>query len=200
MRIKTANVLFAAAVLATPVQAQAPDRSRPPDLGPAPSLNLPEIQRFELSNGLRVMLMEKHNVPLVQVDLVVHSGTVDDPRGKTGLASLTAAMMDEGAGDRDALELADAIEFLGADILVGAGLHVSWVDLHTPLAQLEPALELYADVILRPTFAAEELDRQRRNRLTSIMQWHDEARVIASQMFNRVLFGDDHPYGVPGFG
>lgn len=181
-------------------EAQAPDRSKPPELGPPPSLQLPPIQRFTLSNGLRVVMMEKHQVPLVQINLLVGAGTAWDPDGKRGLASMTAAMMEEGAGDRDALAFADAVDFLGANISVSAGMHTTTVALFTPLSKLDSALALFGDVVLRPRFPAEELERKRLERLTALQQWHDEPRVIASNLFNKILFGMQHPYGPPAMG
>ena len=93
-----------------------PDRKQPPPIGPAPALKLPAIQKRKLSNGLAVWLVEHHEVPLAQVNLIVRSGSAADPIGKYGVGSLAAAMLDEGAGTRAALELADAIEFLGANL------------------------------------------------------------------------------------
>lgn len=92
------TLLLSLMLAATPAVAQQPDRSGPPDLGPPPRLNLPPIQQLELSNGLDVLLMEKHTVPLVQLNVLVRVGSAHDPVDKRGLASLTADMMDEGAG------------------------------------------------------------------------------------------------------
>lgn len=181
-------------------RAQKPDRSTPPELGPPPSLQLPPIQRFTLSNGLPVVLMEKHQVPLVQINLLVRAGTANDPEEKRGLASMTAAMMQEGAGDRDALAFADAVDFLGASISVTAGMHSTTVALFTPLSKLDSALALFGDVVLRPRFPAEELERKRLERLTALQQWHDEPRIIASNLLNKILFGMHHPYGPPAMG
>jgi len=172
-----------------------PDRSVPPELGPPPSLRMPPVERFELSNGLPVILMEKHGVPIVHVTLMARAGSADDPPGKIGLASMTADMMDEGAGDLDALQLADAVDYLGADISVGSGDHTTGVSLFTPVSQLDPALALMADVALRPTFPESELERLRTERLTALLQARDEARAIAGVHFERTLYGDDHPYG-----
>ena len=177
-----------------------PDRSKVPDLPPPPKLNLPEIQEFELSNGLKVVLMEKHEVPLVQMNVIVKSGIVDDPKNKTGLASITLDMLDEGADNLDALELADAIDFLGANITTAAGLHTSSITLHTPLSKFGEALELLSGVILNPTFPEKELERIKKERITKIMQMHDEPNAIASVIFNKTLFGDDNPYGKPNIG
>jgi predicted Zn-dependent peptidase len=179
-----------------PLRGQAPpDRSHPPELGPTPQLKLPAIQRFALSNGLPVVLLEKHGVPLVQVNIQFQVGAVADPPGKSGLASMTAAMLDEGAATRTALQLADAIEFLGARLSTGAGQHTSVVQLHTPLPKLDSALALLADVTLRPTFPADELERQRKERLTTLTQWRDQPRSIASVIFSQTLYGASHPYG-----
>jgi predicted Zn-dependent peptidase len=187
-------------VAATTALGQAPDRSRPPELGPPPRLDLPDIQRFTLANGLPVLVMESHRVPLVEVLLLVEAGAVNEPAGDEGLAGMTAAMLDEGAGERSALEIADAIDYLGADLATNTGQHTTAVSLHTPLARLAEALPVMADVALRPTFPAEELERQRVERLTTLLQWRDEPRAIASVMFFDVLYGDAHPYGRPTLG
>jgi len=190
-------LLTIAGPAAAPLGAQtAPDRSAPPELGPPPSLRLPPIDRFELSNGLPVILMEKRGIPIVHVSLLVRAGLVDDPPAKYGLAAMTADMMDEGAGDLDALQLADAIDFLGADLSVGAGTHTSGVRLFTPVSRLETALTLMADVALRPTFPEAELDRLRVEELTALLQARDEARTIATRHFESTVFPDGHPYGV----
>lgn len=182
------------------VQAQKPNRSKPPELGPPPSLTLPPIQRLTLANGAPVVLMEKHQVPVVQINLIVNAGSAHDPVGQGGLASLTAAMMEEGAGSRNALEFADAVDFLGANISVNAGMHTTTVALYTPLSKLDSALALFADVVLRPRLPADELERNRLERLTALQQWHDQPRIIGGNLFNLTLFGKNHPYGLPTMG
>jgi predicted Zn-dependent peptidase len=175
--------------------AQAPDRSRPPELGPPPRLDLPDIQRFTLANGLPVLLMENHRVPVVEVVLAVRAGAVDEPLGKEGLASMTAAMLDEGAGSRTALEVADAIDFLGAALATSSGQHATFVTLHAPLSKLPDALPVMADVALRPAFPDEELERQRVERLTTLLQWRDDPGRIAPVALADALYGPGHPYG-----
>src|SRR6478609_3148018 len=134
--ILTALLLAAAASLA----AQAPDRSKPPVPGPPPALKLPTIQKQQLSNGLPVWIVEQHEVPVAQVNLVVLSGSADDPPGKYGIASLTASMLMEGAGSRSSLELADAVDFLGADLTAASASDMSAVRLHAPVGRLADAL------------------------------------------------------------
>src|ERR1700722_17045446 len=115
MRPSHALVIAAIAVGAA-VSAQAPDRAKPPLPGPPPLLKLPAIQKRQLGNGLPVWIVELHKVPVAQVNLVVFGGGADEPAGKFGVTSLTTAMLEEGAGSRSALQIADAIDFLGADL------------------------------------------------------------------------------------
>ena len=198
LALLTASSLVAAA--AAPAVAQTLDRSERPALGPAPVFRPPAVERFELSNGLPVLFVQKPGVPVAQIDLLVKAGAVADPDGQSGLASLTADLMDEGAGDRTALELADAVETLGIDLTTEADLQSLRVRLHTPVARLDAALALFADVALRPTFPEEDLERLRTSRLTSLAQRRDEPRAIASVLFDRTLYGDASPYGRPTSG
>jgi zinc protease len=191
-----AALLTAAATLS----AQAPDRSRPPVAGPPPALQLPQIQKQQLSNGLPVWIVELHEVPVVQVNLVVKSGSADDPVGKYGIASLATAMLTEGAGSRSSLELADAIEFLGASITTGSATDASAVRLHAPVARIGEALPLMADVALRPTFPEADFNRLRQQRLTSLLQARDDPSTIAALAFSRVLYGTAHRYGTATMG
>ena len=140
---------------------QAPDRSKPPAPGPPAKLDLPAIQKLALSNGIPVLFIERHRVPLVQVSVVVKAGAAADPRGKAGLANLTAEMLDRGAGGRSALELSDAVDHLGADLSAGAGWDQTLVGLNVPSPRLGEALPLLADVVRRPAFRPEELERVR---------------------------------------
>ncbi len=180
-------------------QTPAPDRSKPPEMGPPPTLKLPPIQHLNLSNGLPVVLLEKHEVPVVSLNLIVKGGSSLDPDKKAGLAALTASMMTEGAGKLDALQLADAIDFLGADISATAGFHTFEVDLYAPVTRLDQALPLFADVALRPTFPGEELERKRLQLLTRLLQGRDEPTAVATVLFNRTLYGNSHPYGVSSY-
>ena len=176
------------------------DRSKPPALGPTPQLKLPVIQKRALSNGVPVWLVEAHEVPLVRVTLLLKSGATDDPAGKLGLASLTLAMLDEGAGGRSALEIADEVDFLGADLNASSGFDSSAVRLGVPVARLGPALALMADVVLKPTFPESELERLRQERLTDLLQARDDAASVAPMAFARLLFGPSHRYGTGAVG
>jgi zinc protease len=189
-------VLFVVLTL-TPVavRTQAPDRSQAPKPGPAPAVTLPAIQKRMLSNGLPVWIVELHEVPIVQVNLVVLSGSGDDPAGKFGIANLTASMLTEGAGSRSALEIADAIDFLGADLSTNSSSDASAVRLNVPVARLADALAVMADVAERPTFPEAELSRQKLQRITGIIQARDNPEAISQLGFARVVYGTTNRYG-----
>lgn len=174
---------------------QLPDRSAPPAVEAPRPLSLPPVAKNTLSNGVPVWIVEQHEVPVASVALVITRGGSSDPAGKFGLASLTAAMLDEGAGTRDALALADAIDFLGASISTGAGFDASTISLYTPVSRLDDALALMADVALRPAFADAELERLRAERLTSLLQVRDNPPAIGATAFPRLIYGETHRYG-----
>ncbi len=192
-RLLFAPLLFLAAGASL---AQAPDRTRVPAPGPAPELRLPEIQKRALSNGLQVWIVEQHEVPVVQVSLVVRAGGNADPASKPGLASMTAAMLDEGAGQRSALEIADAIDFLGASLSTSGGFDASAVRLWVPVSRLADALPVMSDVVIQPTFPPDELERLRKERLTAMLQARDDPAQVASLSFPKLVFGP-HRYGTP---
>lgn len=180
--------------------AQAPDRSHPPAPGAPPELKLPAIQKRQLSNGLPLWIVELHEVPVAQINLVIRSGSADDPPRRFGLANMTASMLEQGAGSRSALAIADAVDYLGADLTAGSTMDLSALRLHVPVAHLAEALPVMADVALHPTFPADELDRLRQQRLTSILQGRDDASTVASATFTRVLYGPNHRYGTSSVG
>jgi predicted Zn-dependent peptidase len=179
---------------------QAPDRSKIPEPGAPPPLKLPPIQKRTLANGLPVWIVEMHEVPVVNLTMVVKAGASADPNGKYGLASFTAAMLDEGAGGKSALELADAVEFLGAGLSTGSSFDSSSIRLQAPVSRLDEALPLMADVLLRPAFSQAEVDRLRKERLTSLVQTRDNPSALASAAFARLVFGSRHRYGTPAMG
>lgn len=198
-------VAFLSMALASPLAAQAPtpakpDRSKPPVAGPVRPLKLPPVQHLRLSNGLPVLLVELHEVPVVQVNAVVRAGAGTDPVDRPGLASLAADMLDEGAGSRSALQIADELDYLGADLENRAGWDETTVALHVPVKRFAAALPIFADVVLRPTFPDTELERVRKDRLTGLLQLHDEPSEIASVALANALYGRGHRYGTPTIG
>ncbi len=188
----------AAALLAAspPVRLSAQvDRTKPPALPPAPALKLPAVQTTTLANGLTLTVVEMHKVPVVDVQLLVDAGSARDAADLPGLATFTATMLQQGAGRRAALDIADEAAFLGAQLTTSAGYDVATVSLHVPKRRLEPALDLLADVVLRPTFADSEVTRQRELRRAQIVQLADNPVAMASVAFPAIVYGRAHPYG-----
>ncbi len=177
------------------VTAQQVDRSKYPSAGEIPSVTLPTIETFSLRNGLPVYYLNKSEVPVLQLHLMIKTGSAHEPEKQTGLAAITASMLKEGAGKRSALELADEIDYLGITLNAYAGTEQSGITLFTPLSRLDPALELMRDILLYPQFSEQELERKRKSLLVNLAQAHDEASILAATAFSRLVYGSSHPYG-----
>ncbi len=179
------------------VSAAAVDRSRLPHVGAAKPLALPPAQRATLSNGVEVVLVERHDAPLVNLLWLSEAGFAADPPDRGGLARLTMTLMQEGAGGRDALALDDELDRLGAVIRSHASLDLCTVSLSALSSRLVPALDLYADILRRPDFPPQELDRKRPLLLAAIEQEQANPSRLAMRVLPPLLFGAGHPYGVP---
>ncbi len=135
------------------------DRSHMPVLGSTPKYIPPGFDRRKLSNGLELRIVERHDLPIVTLDLVVKSGETLTPKGKEGLASIAVGLLDEGTKSRNALEIAGELAEIGSALGASGDLESSAVSLTTLTRHLSQALDLYADVILNPTFPEKELAR-----------------------------------------
>ena len=171
------------------------DRTVIPEVGAPESLELPEIQDYTLENGLRVVLVERSALPLVSLELQFRGGAAAHPAAKAGLAGLTADMLDEGTASRTALEIADAMDLLGASMSSTAGYDASQLRFWVLGPRFPEALEILADVVLRPTFPKSDLERLRRERLSRVIQRSDIPAALADDAFGEVLYGADNPYG-----
>ncbi|MGH9941654.1 MAG: M16 family metallopeptidase [Pyrinomonadaceae bacterium] len=165
-----------------------------------PRFQLPQIQRRKLSNGLDVLIVEHHELPVVSMNLIVKTGAAADRRERTGLAGLTAGLLDEGTSTRSSLDISNQLASIGAQLGTDSGRDSSGVTLRTLTRQLDKALEIYADVITNPAFPGEELERARSQRLAQFAQLRDNADAIAGIVFPTLLYGRTHPYGQPAIG
>ena len=190
-----APVVEAAPPLPPPAPAAPVFPTTPPRLGPAPSLSLPTPVRRSLPNGLSVVYVRHGALPLVHATLVTSGGITTDPAATPGLAAFVAEMLDEGAGGKDALALAGALDLLGASLSTSAGWDAAYVDLGVLRTRLPEALQLMADVAVRPDFPEKELRRVRDEQVTELTRAKDEARVIAGNAFSSLVYGAGHPYG-----
>ena len=166
-----------------------------PQIGPAPSVTIPAPVERSLPNGLRVLYVARSDLPIVHATLVTRGGSSDAPADAVELAAFTVDLLDEGAGGRGALELASEIELLGASLRVNAGWDGVFVDLSVLRPRLPEALAIMSDVVARPDFPPEEVERKREQRLTDLARARDEARTIASNAFFALVYGAGNPYG-----
>lgn len=176
------------------------DRTREPSAMAEPAFTPPKIQRATMANGLEILLVEDHRLPLVQLNLVLKSGFAADPTDRFGAAAMTAELLDEGTKTRTALEITDEAMRLGAEFGTDSEFDGSSISLNVLKKNLYPALDLVADIVLNPTFPDKELERQRQIYLGSIQQESKEPNSTANKAFMRVLYGSNHPYGQPGSG
>ena len=173
------------------------DRSVPPGAAGESEFRPPAIQRAKLSNGLNVMLVEDHKLPLVHMNLVINSGWAADPRERPGAGSLTAELLDEGTKSRSAIEISQATQSIGATLGTSSSFDGSIVQLNVLKKHLDTGMAIVSDIVLNPTFPQEELERQRKNYLGRIQQEAKDPSVAARKTFLRILYGPDHPYGQP---
>jgi zinc protease len=173
--------------------AAALDRTKPPALGTNTAFNLPAVSRGTLANGVTLQVVEHHALPLVHVTLVIDGGSRLEA-GQPGLAGFTARMLTEGAGTRDANALQGELAFLGAQLNAGASAESFTVQLSVAKRSLAEALDLMADVVLRPTFRSDNVKQQRDLRLQALLQRRDQPTQIAALAFNQIVFPEGHPY------
>ncbi len=168
-----------------------------PRVAEFPSASLPHREHATLSNGLKVILAKREGVPVVELDLLLDAGYAADQFGLPGTARLALDMQDEGTTSRDALEISDELDRLGANLSVGSDLDVSFVRMSALKENLETSLELFADVILNPSFPEKELDRLRKQQIAAIQREKAQPMTMALRVFPRLLYGEDHAYGMP---
>ena len=170
------------------------DRSKEPAPGGPMSLSLPPMQRATLSNGLKIVLAERHAAPVVNFNLLIDSGFSSDPVNAPGTASFSQAMLLEGTPTRTSLMLSEQIAAIGADITPGANLDWANVSLDTLKAKMDTALDIYADVVLHPAFPQKEFERLQKDRLAAIQRQKTVPNQIANRVMPVLLFGKGHPY------
>ena len=173
------------------------DRSTLPALGEVPDTKFPELQRAQLKNGLKIVLAERHSIPVVTFNLVLDAGYAADSFGIPGTSKLAMNMLDEGTRTLSALEISDKLQLLGANLGSGSDLDTSTVFLSALKANLEDSLELYADVILNPSFPQEELDRLKKSQIDAIQREKVQPVSMALRVLPQLLYGEGHAYSTP---
>src|SRR5436309_2928986 len=179
------------------VVASGADRSKLPAAGTPPDARFPAIARATLPNGLKIMLAERHSIPQVNMTLLVDAGYAADQFAAPGTASLALDMLDEGTTKRTALQISDTLSQLGAQLFTSSQLDVSRVALSTLKENLDPALDVFADVLLNPSFPQADFQRQQRQRLARIQREKVQPVQMALRVFPQLLYGANHAYGNP---
>lgn len=154
------------------------------------------VQRWVMPNGLAVLFVERHAIPAVHAHLVIRTGAVADPAGRTGLAALTAGVLTKGTAARSAVEIAEAVDFIGGSLGADAAEDFSGVSLTVLKKDLAAGLSLLSDVVLHPSFPPAEVERVRRETLSAIQADQDDPGAVAEKTFAPLVFGA-HPYGRP---
>jgi len=179
------------------VAATGADRSKLPAVGTPPELKLPPLQRFTLSNGLKVALAERHNAPVVDMTLIIDAGYAADSLAAPGTARLALNMLDEGTKKRSSLEIAERAEMLGARLGAGSSLDTSFISLNAITNKLPDSMELFSDVLLNATFPQADFDRLKAQSLAAIQQEKSQPQGIAMRLFPSLVYGKGHAYSNP---
>ncbi|MBI5384074.1 MAG: insulinase family protein [Verrucomicrobia bacterium] len=173
------------------------DRSKLPVPEIKPEVRFPALQRTNLSNGLKIVFAERHTIPIVQFTLLLDAGYAADQFAAPGTARLAMDMLNEGTKKRTSLEISEALALLGANLGMGCDLDTAVVSLNTLTAKLDGALDIFADVVLNPSFPEADFQRLQKQRLAGIQREKTEPMSMALRVFPQLLYGPDHAYGNP---
>jgi zinc protease len=174
------------------------DRSKGlPAVGALPDLIFPAVQEATLDNGMKLVFAERHTIPVINVALQFDAGFASDQGSKLGTSSFAMALLDDGAGRLSALALDNKLNKHGAKLNTSSELDVSTVTLSALKENLAPSLNIMADVVLRPAFAQDEIERARKLWIAKIAQEKSQPRQLALRLLPPELYGKDHAYGVP---
>lgn len=171
------------------------DRSQLPALGPPPAVAFPPMQRFQLDNGLSVLLLQRAGSPLVQLSLVIDAGSASDPPDQAGIASFATGVLAKGTRRSDAFALAERLDGLGATLWAGNSLDLSFLGMQTLRGSLQASLDLLAEVVREPAFAPSMIDLVRGEQRAAIAQALASPMSLAQRVAPALLFGAVHPYG-----
>jgi len=172
-------------------------RTQLPELQAAPKFTLPKIEHFTLKNGLKVMLAERHQVPILEIEMQFNAGYAADQHHTLGTSYFTMAMLKEATRSRSTFEISDEEEMLGASISAGSTLDTSSVGLSSLKKNLKPSLKLYADIILNPAFNNQDISRVKPLILAAIDKEKSKPMSMALRTLPPLLYGSDHAYGIP---
>lgn len=190
--------LFCLAVMtvASSARAQTLDRDKAPVAGNSPTLKVPTWTKTKLANGAELIVVQKHDLPLVAVNIDFVGGSSNyEPADRTGVAALAAQMLSEGTKTKTADQLSEAQQLLGTTIVSNVGSESGTIRFTSLARKMEPAMALLSDMLVNSTFPDSSLERIRGRVLVALTQARDQPNAIAANVFATVLYGDEHPYG-----
>lgn len=178
----------------------APERTRPPEAGPLPRVELPRFRKFRpAGTPFRVWVAEDRQLPEVSVRLLVEAGATGEPEGRAGVAELTSRLLTEGTASRSAMEMAEWLDRLGAGFSASTSFDLAFLTVDTLTDTLEGALDFLREAVREPTFPGDELERVRQELVDELERDRDDADVVADHALIRAVYGD-HRYGTPSSG
>jgi zinc protease len=183
----------------TAQKAPDPPRQTPPPAQPAREVRLPQAQEKTLANGLRIVVLENHEQPSVSLRVVVPAGKIYDLSAKAGLSDATASLLTKGTQSRSAQQIAETIDSVGGTLQSQSGTDFSFGWTQVTSDQVDRGLEVLSDVILKPSFPADEVERWRRQALSALQVQSQDPGYLAEAVFERAVFGE-HSYGLPSEG
>ncbi len=170
------------------------DRKKMPVPGPPPALKLPKFERATLSNGMKIVLAERHETPVVNFNLNVDAGYASDQSALPGTASMAMRVLQEGTAKRTSLQMSEQLDLLGAQLSAGSNLDTSTVRLSALKMNLDASLDIYADAILHPLFPQAEFERTQKQQSAGIEREKSEPFSMALRVFPTLIYGKGHAY------
>ena len=173
------------------------DRSKMPEPGPTPAYKMPKLERTKLSNGVQVILAERHSLPLVALNMVIDAGYAADQSGLPGTTNLATKMLLDGTAKRTALQISEEAARLGANLGANSNLDLTKVNVSALKSNLDPTLELWADVILNPAYPTPDVERQKKQQIAAIQREKMSPTEAALRVLPQKLYDAGHAYSQP---
>src|SRR5947207_2004022 len=200
MRRLKVSIEFAALSLAVGAVGAGAQTVKPPAPGALRPYVFPNVEQFQLSNGMKVILVEKHTLPMVEGRLILDAGAMREPANKNGLASLTGRLLSEGTADMSGAEIARQMDALGAQYSTGGGFSTSFADVVALKNVFPQAMTLAAKTVIVPSFPATEFIRVKNQALAAYQQSHARTTGLAADAFVRAAFDSTAPFSRPAAG
>jgi len=199
LNFQKAFALFIGA-LVLPTGAMQAQTVKPPPAGTLRPYVFPPVEQFQLANGLKVILVQKHTLPVVEGRLILDAGAMREPAAKNGLAALTGSLLSEGTGDMTGADIARAMDGLGAQYFTGANSNAVLADVVALKTVFPQALNLAARTVMAPSFPVGEVSRVKNQALAAYQQSHARTAGLASDAFVRAAFDSTAPFSRPANG